>query len=190
VARQLLQLVAIVLELPDENQLASMTNFSKKGEDFVRFLKYHAKTGDGEMYATAHADLCTFTLNFRQPVAALQVQDEEGEYKWVKPWENSIMVTIGNTLTALTNGWVKSGMHRIHAPPKEQMHLDRLATPFIARGDCDFIMDSIKNSPVLQKAEKEEVVGGVDQGLTLDEWQKKWFVDMKARLTAKAATSS
>lgn len=41
-------------------------------------------------------------------------------------------------------------------------------------------MDSIKNSPVLQRAEKEIIVG-VDQGLPVDQWIKVWVTHLKAQ---------
>jgi hypothetical protein len=40
VAKKLLQLLAIVLRQSDENQLAQMNDFAKRGEGVLRNLKY------------------------------------------------------------------------------------------------------------------------------------------------------
>jgi isopenicillin N synthase-like dioxygenase len=135
---RLLRLLAIVLELPDDNQLAKHYDFSEKGEDQLRYIKYDAipvedSEANNGIYAAKHTDLGTLTLNFCQPVAGLQILDAGGEWKWVKPWDDEIVVNCGDALTAITGGYFKSGLHRVHAPPKEQIHLDRFAVLFFSR---------------------------------------------------------
>jgi hypothetical protein len=77
-------------------------------------------------------NIAALTLSFRQPIAGLQIFDGEG-CKWVKPYGDQVLVNVGYALTALTGGYFKSGVHRIHAPPKEQIHLDRYSVLFFAR---------------------------------------------------------
>lgn len=146
--QKLLQLIGIILHLPDENQLAKVNDFSKKGEDVVRYLKYgglpaEGIEADGGIYGAQHADISLFTMNFRQPVAALQILDSDEEWKWIKPWEDTIMVNVGDILKALTGGYVKSGVHRVHAPPREQIHLDRFSVLFVCRS-VDFALSIVK----------------------------------------------
>jgi len=135
----LLRLLAIVLELPDENQLAKDYDFTLKGEDMLRYLRYDAipiedsEANDG-IYAAKHTDLSTLTLNFCQPIAGLQILDADGEWKWVKPCgADEIVVNCGDALGALNGGYFKSGQHRVHAPPREQIHLDRFGVLFFSR---------------------------------------------------------
>lgn len=200
--QRVLQLLAIILELPDENKLAKSYNFANKGEDLLRFLKYDAipiedsEANDG-IYAAKHTDLGTLTLNFRQPVAGLQILDGGGEWKWLKPWEDEIVVNTGDAMSALTGGYFKSGLHRVHAPPKEQIHLDRFSVLWfaryvpllsfwyqkilngeIARPNSSFIMNSLKDSPVLQDG-KFETWEGIDQGLNGAEWNQVWTAHLK-----------
>jgi isopenicillin N synthase-like dioxygenase len=140
VVQKVLRLLAIVLELPDENQLAKPYDFTGKGEDILRYLKYDAipiedsEANDG-IYTAKHTDLGTLTLNFCQPIAGLQILDTvDGEWKWVRPWEaDEIVVNCGDALSAITGGYFKSGQHRVHAPPKEQIHLDRFGALYFSR---------------------------------------------------------
>lgn len=62
------------------------------------------------------SDLGSWTLLFRQPVAALQIQNHQtGEWKWVKPQDATLTVNACDALTLLTGGYVRSTIHR-YAP--------------------------------------------------------------------------
>lgn len=211
VVQRVLRLLAIVLGLTDENLLAEPYDFSKKGEDMLRYLKYEAipvedSEANNGIYANKHTDMGTLTLNFAQPVAGLQILDENGEWKWIKPWEEEIVVNCADALAAMTGGYFKSGVHRVHAPPKEQIHLDRWAALFFSRyppvllcfrnmsmlssdvnrPNSRVMMDSLKDSPVLQRAKSGEFVG-TGQGLNGDEWSKLWLANMKEKDALEAA---
>jgi isopenicillin N synthase-like dioxygenase len=136
-----LQLIATALELPDKNQLAKMHDFTIKGGDILRYIKYTAipvedSEANNGIYAASHTDNTALTISFRQPVAGLQILDSDEEWKWVKPWEDEIVVNCGDSLMARTGGYVKSGLHRVHAPPSEQIHLDRFAVLFFSKYVC------------------------------------------------------
>ena len=73
------------------------------------------------------------TLLFRQPVAALQILNSEQQWKWVKPQDETITINICDALQALTGNFFKSSIHRVHAPPDDQAHVDRLGVLFFAR---------------------------------------------------------
>lgn len=104
----------------------------------MRYMHYAARSAAdnekvGSLYAPGHTDLGTITLLFRQPVAALQILNSEQQWKWVKPQDATITVNICDALSALTGGYFKSSIHRVHAPPKDQAHLDRLGVLYFAR---------------------------------------------------------
>ncbi len=86
-----------------------------------------------QLYVPGHTDLGTVTLLFRQPVAALQILNSEGNWKWVKPQDGTITINTCDALTALTGGLIKSSIHRVHAPPQDQAHIDRLGVLYFAR---------------------------------------------------------
>ena len=58
-------------------------------------------------------DLGSWTLLFRQPVAALQIQNHiTGEWKYVKPQDATLTVNACDALSFLTGGYVLSTIHR------------------------------------------------------------------------------
>lgn len=83
---KLLKLFAIMLELPDEDQLVRDHLYDVKGEDHLRYMHYKARTPEenaevGELYSAGHTDLGSITLLFRQPIAALQILNSKNEWK-------------------------------------------------------------------------------------------------------------
>ena len=59
------------------------------------------------------ADLGSWTLLFRQPVAALQIQNHtDGQGKYVKPQDATLTVNACDALSFLTGGYVRSTIHR------------------------------------------------------------------------------
>lgn len=137
---KLLKLFAILLELPDEDQLVRQHEYDVKGEDHLRYMHYEARSPEenkavGDLYSAGHTDLGSITLLFRQPVAALQILNSDDQWKWVKPLDASITVNICDALSAMTGGYLKSSVHRVHTPPEDQAHVDRLGVLYFARYD-------------------------------------------------------
>lgn len=135
---KLLRLFAILLQLPDEDQLVRDHKYDAKGEDHLRYMHYAARGLEenkkvGDLYSPGHTDLGTVTLLFRQPVAALQILNSKGQWKWVRPQDGTITINTCDALTALTGGLIKSSVHRVHAPPPDQAHVDRLGVLYFAR---------------------------------------------------------
>lgn len=119
-------------------------------------------------------DLGSLTLLFRQPVAALQIQDHAAnEWKWVKPQDGTVTVNACDALSFLTAGYVKSTIHCVTVPPKDQQHVDRLGLLYFARSvlitrmigvvllvselrdlcspESDVRLATIRESPLLQR---------------------------------------
>lgn len=67
----------------------------------------------------------TVTLLFRQPVAGLQILGEDGNWTWVTAQPGTITVNLADTISHLTGGWLKSSVHRVHAPPEDQRQYKR-----------------------------------------------------------------
>ena len=105
---KLLKLFAIMLELPDEDQLVRQHEYDVKGEDHLRYMYYAARSPEeneqiGNLYSAGHTDLGSITLLFRQPIAALQIQNSStGQWKWVKPAPESITINICDALSAVS----------------------------------------------------------------------------------------
>ncbi|EME84374.1 uncharacterized protein MYCFIDRAFT_187405 [Pseudocercospora fijiensis CIRAD86] len=187
---KLLKLFAIMLELPDEDQLVKDHEYDVKGEDHLRYMHYKARTPEenrqvGELYSAGHTDLGSITLLYRQPVAALQILNSKGEWKWVRPQDETITINICDALSALTGGYLKSSVHRVHAPPDDQAHVDRLGVLYFARPNNHVVLDPISNSPLLQRLGiKDNDFTSLGQHLTVEEWVKKRQAQQQRRTKA------
>ncbi|KAI6265153.1 hypothetical protein MCOR07_001795 [Pyricularia oryzae] len=167
VVRKLLVLLAIVLDLPDENQLLEGHRFDDISDCHLRYMYYHARSPEenakfGDVYVGGHTDYGTLTLLFRQPVAALQVRMADGGWKWVKPYPESITVNIADALQFWSGGYLKSSIHRVAVPPEDQAHINRLGLLYFVRPGSDLTLKTLE-SPLLRrlglKTDEDEAAG-------------------------------
>ncbi|KAF5336236.1 hypothetical protein D9758_014365 [Tetrapyrgos nigripes] len=125
-------------------------------------------------------DLGSFTLLFRQPVAALQIRyHSTNEWKWVKPQDATLTVNACDALQFLTAGYVKSTVHRVTVPPPDQQHVDRLGLLYFSRPHNDVVLSTVKESPVLQREgyTQNEFEASGNPVPTMEEWtfaKQKW----------------
>ncbi|KAJ3864454.1 Clavaminate synthase-like protein [Lentinula novae-zelandiae] len=167
-------LLALALELP-EDYFTKIHQYPVKSEDHLRYMKYGKYTPEEnkliDNWVQGHTDLGSFTLLFRQPVAALQIRyPSTNEWKWVKPQDATLTVNACDALQFLTGGYVKSTIHRVAVPPIDQQHVDRLGLLYFSRPHNDIPLATIRDSPLLQREGGHPVP-------TMEEWtfaKQKW----------------
>ncbi|KAI0126840.1 hypothetical protein BJ170DRAFT_707976 [Xylariales sp. AK1849] len=175
VVGKLLVLFAIILELP-EDYLLQRHKYDEQSDCHLRYMKYHHRTPEQNkilenIWVKGHTDFGSLTLLFRQPVAALQVRTPEGEWKWVKPYPGSITVNVADSLEFLTNGFLKSSIHRVVAPPPDQSDVDRLGVLYFVRPEDSLELRPIV-SDVLERLGYDKSTDGAAVGITAGEWVK------------------
>ncbi|EKM49048.1 uncharacterized protein PHACADRAFT_265878 [Phanerochaete carnosa HHB-10118-sp] len=177
-------LLAIALELP-EDYFINIHKYEVKSEDHLRYMKYSKYTPEerakiGNLWLYGHTDLGSWTLLFRQPVAALQIQNHKtGEWKYVKPRDATLTVNACDALSFLTGGYVRSTIHRVTSPPKDQGHVDRLGLLYFLRPNNHVKLCTIKDSPVLEREgyTDNSFEKGGNYVPTMEEWtfaKQKW----------------
>ncbi|THG99011.1 hypothetical protein EW026_g3259 [Hermanssonia centrifuga] len=177
-------LLAIALELP-EDYFTNLHKYERKSEDHLRYMKYSKYTPEenrkiGKLWVQGHTDLGSWTLLFRQPVAALQIQNHQtGEWKYVKPLDATLTVNACDALSFLTGGYVRSTIHRVTSPPKDQEHVDRLGLLYFSRPNNDVVLSTVKESPALQREgfTQNNFEKDGNQVPTMEEWtfaKQKW----------------
>ncbi|OAA64318.1 Isopenicillin N synthase [Niveomyces insectorum RCEF 264] len=192
VVLKLLRLFAILLEL-DEEFFVRDHQYDARGEDHLRYMHYAARTAAenkkvGELYSAGHTDLGSITLLFRQPVAALQILNAEGNWKWVRALDGTITINTCDALTALTGGYIKSSIHRVHAPPADQAGIDRLGVLYFARPNNHVVLDPI-DSPLLKRlGYTSNAFTDIGQHLTTEQWVKARQTQQQRRLPTPMLT--
>ncbi|KAH8690019.1 gibberellin 2-oxidase [Talaromyces proteolyticus] len=154
VARKLFVLMSIILELP-EDFLAKAHGYDEISDDHLRYMIYNRRSKEDwdrvEAYSKGgHTDFGSLTLLFSQHVAGLQIRTPEGEWKYVKPVTGGITCNVADTLTFLTNGFLKSTVHRVVQPPADQLDLNRLGLLYFVRPGDNTVMKTVP-SPLLDR---------------------------------------
>ncbi|KAI8235710.1 Aldehyde dehydrogenase [Colletotrichum sp. SAR 10_86] len=163
VARKLFVLIAIILELP-ENYLADAHAYDQVSDDHLRYMIYNVRTDEewdkAQAYSKGgHTDFGSLTLLFSQHVAGLQIRTPEGDWKYVKPVEGGITCNAADTLTFLTNGFIKSTIHRVVKPPRDQIDIPRLGLLYFSRpGDHTPMRTSIDAGKPVKLAKVADVL--------------------------------
>lgn len=175
VVGKLLVLFAIILELPEDFFL-QRHRYDQKSDCHLRYMKYHHRTPEQNkilenIWVKGHTDFGSMTLLFRQPVAALQVRTPEGNWKWVKPYPGSITVNVADSLEFLTNGFLKSSIHRVVAPPPDQAEVDRLGVLYFVRPEDTLELRPVVSN-VLERLGYNKSTDGAAVGITAGEWVK------------------
>ncbi|KAF1847238.1 putative 1-aminocyclopropane-1-carboxylate oxidase [Cucurbitaria berberidis CBS 394.84] len=180
IVQKLLVIFAIALELQDENYFVDRHRYSEESGDHLRYMKYYHRSDEenqklGGVWLKGHSDMGSLTLLFRQPVAALQVLTKDGTWKWVRPQTDALTVNLADALHFLTNGYLKSSIHRVVAPPPDQAHIDRLGVIYMVRIEDDTDLIPIQGSPVLHRLglEEQKALGADGQPVKAGEWVKQ-----------------
>jgi isopenicillin N synthase-like dioxygenase len=172
---KLLVLFAILLELP-EDYFLQRHRYDVPSDCHLRYMKYHHRTPEQNqtlenVWVKGHTDFGSLTLLFRQPVAALQVRGHDGAWKWVRPYPESITVNVADSLEFLTNGFLRSSIHRVVAPPPDQAAVDRLGVLYFVRPEDSLELRPVQ-SGVLARLGYDRSTDGAAVGITAGEWVK------------------
>lgn len=175
---KLLRLIAIILELP-EDYLLPGHSYEGDSDCHLRYMLYRARSPEENarfenLYTRGHTDFGSLTLLFYQPVVALQVKSsEDRRWRYVKPCPGSITVNIADALQFWTNGFLKSSVHRVVAPPPDQARFDRLGVMYFVRPGDRMDLSTV-DSPLLRREgfynpdqAKEQ---GDQKAITAGEW--------------------
>ena len=96
----------------------------KEGDTSCRMIHYPVDKGQGKaIWAGAHTDIDTFTILPKATCKGLEVCDDNGNWIPVFIKGDAMIVNVGDFLEILSNGYMKSSLHRVKAP--KNMEKDR-----------------------------------------------------------------
>ncbi|KAF2441818.1 putative 1-aminocyclopropane-1-carboxylate oxidase [Karstenula rhodostoma CBS 690.94] len=183
IVKKLLVIFAISLELLDEEWFVKRHRYEESSGDHLRYMKYLRRSEEenkklGGVWLKGHSDMGSLTLLFRQPVAALQVLAKDGTWKWVRPQTDALTCNLADALHFLTNGYLKSSIHRVVAPPRDQAHINRLGVIYMVRIEDSTDLVPIPDSPVLQRLglASTQVLDGDGKPVKAGEWVKQRII--------------
>ena len=129
--KEMLKAIAIYLGL-DEDYFEPRV---KNGNSILRPIHYFPITDpdsvpDDAVRAAEHGDINLITLLMGASADGLQVLRRDGEWIPITALPEQLVVNVGDMLERLTNKKLKSTIHRVVNPPREQMNTSRYSIPF------------------------------------------------------------
>ncbi|EAQ50602.1 isopenicillin N synthase family dioxygenase [Leeuwenhoekiella blandensis] len=106
--------------------------WARNGNSILRPIHYPPITEEpkGAVRAGAHGDINLITLLMGASAGGLQVLRKDGEWIDAIPNEDELVINVGDMLERHTNNKLRSTVHRVANPPKEQWDTPRYSIPF------------------------------------------------------------
>jgi len=116
-------------------------HWASNGNSILRPIHYPPITTEpkGAVRAGAHGDINLITLLMGASSGGLQVLRNDGEWIDAIPNDDELVINVGDMLERHTNNKLRSTIHRVVNPPKEQWGTPRYSIPFFMhpRSDMD-----------------------------------------------------
>jgi hypothetical protein len=116
-------------------------------------------------WSRAHTDFGSLTLLWSQNVAGLQIKSPSGEWKYVAPVDGGIICNVGDAMQFWSAGYLKSTVHRVVRPPRDQAGGKRLGLFYFVRPGDEVDIAPV-DSPLLRRlglVKKGENGGGMEK---------------------------
>nr|XP_019015136.1 uncharacterized protein I206_01224 [Kwoniella pini CBS 10737]OCF53917.1 hypothetical protein I206_01224 [Kwoniella pini CBS 10737] len=150
------QLFALALELPI-NTFVNFHKYEEKDDSWFRYMAYYDEFSPedeekvGGVWLKGHQDHGAITMVFSQPMASLQVRDDNGEWKYTKHTPGGIIINCGIMMEWWTGGLFKAANHRVFAPPRDQRNHIRCGVFYFSIPNNQVRPDLLIDSPIIKK---------------------------------------
>lgn len=118
----------------------------QNGNSILRPIHYPPITKEpkGAVRAGAHGDINLITLLMGASAGGLQVLRKDGEWIDAIPNEDELVINVGDMLERHTNNKLRSTIHRVVNPPKEQWSTARYSIPFFMHPRSDMKLNCLE----------------------------------------------
>ena len=125
------------------------------GNSILRPIHYPPITQEpeGAVRAGAHGDINLITLLMGASTGGLQVLTKEGQWVDALPEEDQLVINVGDMLERHTNNKLRSTIHRVINPPRDQWDTPRYSIPFFMHPRSDMKLNCL-DTCVTQEAPK------------------------------------
>ncbi|WFD04076.1 hypothetical protein MOBT1_002775 [Malassezia obtusa] len=159
VVRKVLTVLSLVLKLPYDYLWNLSKKYETEGDDFLRYMLVHRPPQEDDAASKGvriqgHTDFGSVTLLWSQPIASLEVLGKDNVWRTVRHKPNALIVNLGDSLHFLSGGYLRATIHRVVAPPEDQLQYARLNVLYFSMFDNDVKLLPIEESPVAREAAK------------------------------------
>ena len=121
--------------------------YAKNGNSILRPIHYPPITSEPKnaVRAAAHGDINLITLLMGAQGRGLQVQKHDGEWLDAIAEPDELVINVGDMLSRHSNNRLKSTIHRVVNPPKENWGTSRYSIPFFMHPISEMPLDCLEN---------------------------------------------
>jgi isopenicillin N synthase-like dioxygenase len=172
--------------MPAGQRFEDFQRLSRPSPDILRLLKYHADANRDCLPQTPHTDLGSLTFVFSTTpglqVLPVGVGQKPGSYKesdwrYVVPRPGHAVVNIGDCVSIMTNGLLKSALHRVGPVPGYPMP-ERYSMAYLMRPENETVLRVLDSPLIPQSATNGE------NTVTSGEWIRKKFKALRGQKDA------
>ncbi len=119
----------------------------ENGNSILRPIHYPPITREPQkaVRAAEHGDINLITLLMGASAGGLQVQRKDGQWIDAIPeGENELVINVGDMLERHTNNKLRSTIHRVTNPPREQWSTPRYSIPFFMHPRSDMKLNCLE----------------------------------------------
>ena len=154
--QDVLRAIALYLNLP-ENYFDDKV---KHGNSILRPIHYFPIEDPDAVPADAvraaeHGDINLITLLMGASADGLQVKRRDGQWIPITALPDQIVVNVGDMLQRLTNGVLKSTIHRVVNPAREKMNTSRYSIPFFMHPRAEMSLAALEHCVTPDNPKKE-----------------------------------
>jgi len=121
--------------------------YVKEGNSILRPIFYPPIINDPKdaVRAAAHTDINLITLLMGAQGKGLQVQNHDGQWIDAMAEPDELMINVGDMLSRHTNNKLKSTVHQVVNPPKEEWGSARYSIPFFMHPVSEMKLNCLEN---------------------------------------------
>ncbi|HEX8426160.1 isopenicillin N synthase family dioxygenase [Hymenobacter sp.] len=154
--KDVLRAIALYLNLP-ENYFDDKV---RNGNSILRPIHYFPIENPDAVPADAvraaeHGDINLITLLMGASADGLQVKRRDDKWIPITALPDQIVVNVGDMLQRLTNGVLKSTIHRVVNPPREKMNSSRFSVPFFMHPRSEMSLAALESCVTPDNPKKE-----------------------------------
>lgn len=120
-------------------------HWASNGNSILRAIHYPPITEEpkGAVRAGAHGDINLITLLMGASTGGLQVLRKDGVWIDAIPQEDELVINVGDMLERHTNNKLRSTIHRVVNPPRDEWDKPRYSIPFFMHPRSDMKLDCL-----------------------------------------------
>lgn len=121
-------------------------HWARNGNSILRPIHYPPinKEPKGAVRAGAHGDINLITLLMGASAGGLQVLRKDGQWIDAIPNDDELVINVGDMLERHTNNKLRSTIHRVINPPREQWSIARYSIPFFMHPRSDMKLNCLE----------------------------------------------